>query len=150
MKLEDEIHQRKFRNERQKALINLLFTHGWVSRKLKSILRTYDLSIPQYNVLRILMGAFPEPLTTSTIANRMLDKASDASRLVDRMHKKGWVEKHVCENDKRLVDVKLSEKGKDLFEKLEIIEGDLDGILGNLSTQEAGQLNGLLDQMRGF
>ncbi|MEM6631549.1 MAG: MarR family transcriptional regulator [Bacteroidota bacterium] len=149
MRLEEEIHQRNFRNPRQKALINLVFTHGWVSHKLKSILRSYDLSIPQYNVLRILNGAFPEPLTTSTIAARMLDKASDASRLVDRMHKKGWVEKNVCENDKRLVDVKLSSKGKELTQQLALIDDDLDGILGNLSVEQASQLNELLDQLRG-
>ena len=149
MRLEEEIHQRKFRNERQKALINLLFSYGWVSRKLKSILQVHNISIPQYNVLRILKGAFPEPLTTSAIAERMLDKASDASRLVDRMHKKGWVEKQVCKTDKRLVDIKLSTEGKELIEKLELIDTDLDAIVGKLSLQEAKQLNTLLDKLRG-
>ena len=130
-------------------MINLLFTHGWLTRKIKAHLKGSGVSMQQYNVLRILNGSHPSPLTTSTISNRMLDKASDASRIVDRMHHKGWVEKSVCKEDKRLVNVLLSPSGKELLAELEQFNGKLDKIIGNLTDEEAKQLNALLDQLRG-
>ena len=149
MKLEEEIHQQTFRNEWQKAMINLLFTHGWMTRRVKAHLKGSGVSMQQYNVLRILNGSHPTPLTTSTISKRMLDKASDASRIVDRMHHKGWVEKSVCKEDKRLVNVLLSPRGRELIAELEQLSGNLDQILGNLSNEEAKELNTLLDRLRG-
>jgi DNA-binding MarR family transcriptional regulator len=78
----------------------------------------------------------------------MLDRMSDTSRIVDRMVKKGLVQKVICKTDKRLVDVTLSEKGKTLLEKLDEYQDEMDGILKNLSTEEAGMLNSLLDKIR--
>ncbi len=149
MKLEEEIHQNTFRNEWQKATINLLFTYGWVTRRIKMELRSYGISIQQYNVLRILNGSHPKPLTTSTIASRMLDKASDASRIVDRMYQKGWVKKSICKEDKRLVDVQLSKLGLALAELLNEKNEEIDGVLQNLSEEEARDLNRLFDRLRG-
>ena len=149
MKLEEEIHQSSFRNEWQKATINLLFTYGWVTRQIKAQLRAYGISIQQYNVLRILKGSHPKPLTTSTIASRMLDKASDASRIVDRMHQKGWVKKSTCKEDKRLVDVQLSKQGLALAKVLNEENEKIDGVLRNLSEEEARELNHLFDRLRG-
>ena len=149
MQIEQAIHQPHFRNEYQKAMVNLMYTHGWLIRQLKAHLKPFGVSLPQYNVLRILNGSFPEPISTSVIANRMLDKASDASRIVDRLYKKGWVEKRPCATDKRLVDVLISTDGIALMEELDQNNQELDELMAPLSDSEAQQLNELLDKVRG-
>jgi len=149
MRLEEEIHQKKFRNGRQKVMVNLLFTHNWLTHRIKAYLKRYEISLPQYNILRIIHGSHPQPLTTSVIASRMLDKASDASRIVERLHKKGLVEKKTCKDDKRLVDVVMTQEGLNLMKKLNQTNDQLDGIISNLSEKDIRILNNLLDKMRG-
>lgn len=149
MGIGEDIKQARFRNEWQKATINLLYTHSWVSERIKTFLEQYDLSTQQYNVLRILNGSYPNPLSTQEIRNRMLDKASDASRIVDRLILKGLVTKKTCKADKRLVDVVISEQGRELLsvvnEKVDALDAD---ILGNLNEEEAATLSNLLDKIR--
>lgn len=149
MGIGEDIKQARFRNEWQKATINLLYTHSWVSERIKTFLEQYDLSTQQYNVLRILNGSFPGPLSTQEIRNRMLDKASDASRIVDRLILKGLVTKKTCKADKRLVDVVISEQGRELLavvnEKVDALDAD---ILQNLTEAEAATLSNLLDKIR--
>ncbi len=147
MSIETEINQKQFRNEHQKSVINLIYTYNWMTEKSKSILDRFDVTAQQFNILRILRGA-GEPLSTLQIRQRMLDKMSDTSRIVDRMVKKGFVEKVVCRTDKRLVDVTISDKGKSLLEKMDEYQDELDGILKNLSESEAQMLNKLLDKIR--
>jgi len=148
MRLEDEIHQQKFSSEWHKATVNLLFTHGWIVTKIKAFLHQYDISLPQFNVLRILKGSHPKPLTTSIIAERMLDRASDASRIVDRMYKKGWVAKSSCKSDKRLVDVQLTAEGLKLIQSINQYSEQMDEILGKLTLEDVQQLNAILDKIR--
>ena len=148
MKIEEEIHQNKFRNEYQKAAINLIYTHNWLTTRLKNFLADHHITLQQYNVLRILRGQHPDSISTSAIRERMLDRSSDASRIVERIHKQGLVEKKTSLADKRLVDVKISNKGLKLLEKIDGITEDLDRILGNLDLEEAVELNRLLDKVR--
>ncbi|MEJ7736133.1 MAG: MarR family transcriptional regulator [Chitinophagaceae bacterium] len=147
MSIEVEINQKQFRNEYQKSVINLIYTYNWMTEKSKSILDRFDVTAQQFNILRILRGA-GEPLSTLQIRQRMLDRMSDTSRIVDRMVKKGLVKKVVCRTDKRLVDVTISDKGKSLLEKMDEYQEELDGILKNLSESEAQMLNKLLDKIR--
>src|SRR5215210_7297145 len=114
MSIEKDINQKKFRNEYQKSIINMIYTYNWVNEKTKMILDRCDITPQQYNILRILRGA-GEPLSTLQIRQRMLDKMSDTSRIVDRMILKGLVKKMVCKTDKRLVDIVISDKGKNLL-----------------------------------
>ncbi|WP_017732785.1 MarR family winged helix-turn-helix transcriptional regulator [Nafulsella turpanensis] len=148
MRIEEEIHQNKFRNEYQKAAINLIYTHNWLTTRLKNFLAEHEITLQQYNVLRILRGQFPDSISTSAIRERMLDRSSDASRIVERIHKQGLVEKKTSMADKRLVDVKISNKGLKLLEKIDAVTEDLDRILGNLELEEAVELNRLLDKVR--
>lgn len=106
-----------------------------------------DLTPQQYNILRILRGA-GKPLSTLQIRQRMLDKMSDTSRIVDRLIKKELVQKVICKADRRLVDVTISEKGKELLKALDEFNKDFDDMLSALSTNEAGMLNQLLDKLR--
>ena len=149
MSIEKEIHQQTFRNNRQKAMINLLYTYGWVIEKIKGFLAQEDITHQQYNILRILRGAHPEPLSTLQIRERMLDKMSDTSRIVDRLILKELVQKSTCPKDKRLVDVVITEKGQDLLRKLDAQSEDMDRLIENLSEEEASTLSFLLDKLRG-
>ena len=148
MKIEEEIHQNKFRNEYQKAAINIIYTHNWLTTRLKKFLAEHHVTLQQYNVLRILRGQHPGSISTSAIRERMLDRSSDASRIVERIHKQGLVEKKTSTADKRLVDVRISSKGLKLLEKIDGITEDLDRIVGNLELEEAMELNRLLDKVR--
>lgn len=148
MGIDKDIHQNKFRNEYQRASLNLLFTYGWMMEHIKHILASEDITPQQFNILRILRGSYPQPLSTLQIRERMLDKMSDTSRIVDRLVLKGFVKKGACKKDRRLVDVIISEKGKALLEQLDAREKELDNILGNLTLKEAQTLNELLDKIR--
>jgi MarR family transcriptional regulator, 2-MHQ and catechol-resistance regulon repressor len=146
--IEKDIHQNKFTSARQKAMINLLFTYGWTIEKIKTFLAGEDITHQQYNILRILRGSHPRPLSTLQIRERMLDKMSDTSRIVDRLLIKGLVKKTTCSADKRLVDVTITEKGQKLLKKLDTGYDHVTEIMGNLSEKEAEMLSNLLDKLR--
>ncbi|HWB94304.1 MAG TPA: family 10 glycosylhydrolase, partial [Puia sp.] len=147
MALENEINQRKFRTEYQKARINIIYTYNWLSEKINSIFEEWDITPRQFNILRILRGE-GKPLSTLQIRQRMLDKMSDTSRIVDRLLKKGLVKKTPNGEDRRLVDVVITAKGKKLLEKIDPFEDYADKIMQNLSEEETRTLNGLLDKLR--
>lgn len=148
MGIEKDIQQTQFRNVHQKAMVNLMFTYGWVMERVKQFLASENITHQQYNILRILKGSQPEPLSTLQIRERMLDKMSDTSRIVDRLIIKGLVKKNICKTDKRLVDVSITDKGKKLLQKLDLVNKDIDAISANLSDKEAETLSKLLDQVR--
>ncbi len=147
MGIDKDINQATFRNEYQKAIINLIYTYNWMNEKMKKVLDKEDITSQQFNILRILRGA-GKPISTLQIRERMLDKMSDTSRIVDRLVLKGLAKKSICANDKRLVDVSISTKGKALLEKIDQYDKDMDAIFGNLSDAEAKSLNKLLDKIR--
>lgn len=147
MGIDKDIHQTKFRNEFQKAGINLIYTYNWANEKMKDLFEQYDITAQQFNILRILRGA-GEPLSTMQIRQRMLDKMSDTSRIVDRLLKKDLVKKVVCKSDRRLVDVTITEKGLTLLERMDNHQEEMDSIFKNLSETEANTLNQLLDKIR--
>jgi len=147
MGIQEDINQSKFRNEYQKAGINLIYTFNWVTEQTKNLFEKHGLTAQQFNILRILRGA-GEPLSTLQIRQRMLDKMSDTSRIVDRLIIKGLVKKNISKIDKRLVDVSITEKGKKLLTKLDGHQDEMDAVLSNLSDSEAKTLNKLLDKIR--
>ena len=148
MSIEKDISQRKFRNEYQKAAVNIIYTFNWMSERQKKWFDQYDITSQQFNILRILRGA-GGPLSTLKIRQRMLDRMSDTSRIVDRLIIKGLVQKVTCQLDKRLVDVTITDKGQLLLEQMDEKQDELDSILQNLSETELGTLNVLLDKLRG-
>lgn len=148
MGIDQDIQQAKFRNPHQKAAINLIYTLSWMREKTKSIFDAEEITPQQFNILRILRGSFPQPLSTLKIRERMLEKMSDTSRIVDRLITKGLVKKLTCKNDRRLVDVIISDKGKKLLERLDTRQDEIDGVMGNLSEKDAKILSDLLDKIR--
>jgi len=149
MKLEDEIKQSSFRNEYHKLAVNIIFTHSWLMSKIYELLDEYDLTPQQFNLLRILRGQYPKPASITLLKERMLDKMSDASRLVERLLSKGLVERKICPKDRRKVDVIISKKGLKVLDKIDKTNDEMDRYLKNLTTKEAEQLNYLLDKLRG-
>ena len=149
MGIDQDIHKSKFRNEYQKASVNLLFTYGWITERTKEVFSSEDITPQQFNILRILRGSQPQPLSTLQIRERMLDKMSDTSRIVDRLIAKGLVKKGTCKTDRRLVDVMITDKGKKMLERLDERQDELDNIIGNLTSKEAATLSELLDKIRG-
>lgn len=149
MGIDKDIHQNKFRNERHKAMLNLLFTYGWTVERLKQVVSEQGITHQQFNILRILRGNHPTPLSTLTIRERMIDKMSDTSRIVDRLLAKGLVKKVICKKDRRLVDITITDRGLKLLDRLDHRQDDMDGILSNLSEKEASNLSRLLDKIRG-
>jgi len=147
MALENEINQRKFRNEYQKARLNILYTNNWLAEKINIIFDEWDITPRQFNILRILRGE-GKPLSTLQIRQRMLDKMSDTSRIVDRLVKKGMVRKTLNSQDRRLVDIVITPRGKKLLEKIDPLENEMDKMMTNLSEEESRSLNSLLDKLR--
>jgi DNA-binding MarR family transcriptional regulator len=148
MSIDKDIYQRKFRNEYQRAHINIIYTYNWLEERVKQIFDEHDITPQQFNILRILRGA-GEPLSTLQIRQRMLDKMSDTSRIVDRLIKKGLAKKVICKTDRRLVDVSISAKGLQLLKKTDQHEATMDNLLQQLSEEETKTLNRLLDKVRG-
>ncbi|RMG69070.1 MAG: MarR family transcriptional regulator [Bacteroidetes bacterium] len=150
MKLEEAIQQKvPFRSPWQRAAVNLLYTNNWLIGHQKELFKPFGITLQQYNVLRILRGQHPDPISTSEIRDRMLDKMSDVSRIVDRLVRKQLVVRRPCKADKRLVDVFISEQGLALLRELDHLDTDFDSVLKGLTKEEADLLNELLDKARG-
>jgi len=130
-------------------VINLLYTSSWLQNIVAQHLRPYGVTPQQFNILRILRGQYPHPARMHLIQERMLDKMSNASRLVEKLRQKGLVERTICENDRRAVDVLITSKGLDLLTTLNQAEDTWQNKLHHLNEDEAHQLNGLLDGLRG-
>lgn len=135
----------KFPNERVKALLNIKFTANYLDTIGNTILKPFNISEQQYNILRILRGA-EDAITVKTIKERMVQKSPNATRLMDKLCNKGLIERDRCENDRRVVYVKISTKGLALLNKIKINE--FDGYMNNISENEAKLLNELLDKLR--
>ena len=149
MEIEKEIQQSKFASLREKAAINLIFTTNSINQKTELIFKEHGLTPQQYNILRILKGQYPIPVSVKTIKERMLDRMSDVSRLVERLKVKNLVERSECPNDRRNVDILISTEG---LKKLEELYPSVDcGMKNavNLTDEELVTLNTLLDKLRG-
>ncbi|NMB83342.1 MAG: MarR family transcriptional regulator [Ignavibacteria bacterium] len=149
MKLEDEIRQKKFKNEFHKLAVNLIYTHGWLLNHQAQFFKKFQITGAQYNILRILRGQHPNPASINLLKERMLDKMSDASRLVERLKLKGLVEREVCPDDRRKVEVVITEKGMELLKAMDEMEDNFEKIFYNLKTEEVKLLNEFLDKLRG-
>ena len=148
MRIEDEIKQPHFQSEHQKAAINLVYTTGWLQLRQACAFKHFALTLPQFNILRILRGQHPQPATVALLIDRMLDKTSNASRIVDRLEEKKLVTRTVCPSNRRAVDIRITPAGLGLLDQI-----DASGVLqsaahSTLSENEARQLNELLDKMR--
>lgn len=149
MKLENEIFQNKFKNEYQKAFVNIIYTHNWLNQFQCSLLKKFKITTQQFNVLRILRGQYPNPSSITLVRTRMLDKMSDASRIIDKLVAKKLVSRKYSRDDKRKADVMITQKGLDLLSKIDELEPMWEEKLSQLNSAEIKKLNSLLDKLRG-
>lgn len=149
MKIEDEIQQKKFKDDYQKLVVNLLYTSNWMNAHFELLFKGSDITLQQYNVLRILRGQFPNPSSIKLIKERMLDRMSDASRIVDKLVAKKLVIRKQSDSDKRSVDVVISDIGLHLLQSLDVLDEKSKELLKSLSKAEITELNNLLDKLRG-
>lgn len=148
MRIEDEIKQPIFRDEFQKAYINLVYTAGWLQLRQAAAFKPFGLTLPQFNILRILRGQHPLPATVALLIDRMLDKTSNASRIVDRLEEKKLVTRTVCPANRRAVDIRITKAGLDLLDQMEAAGALHSAANTPLNEAEMHQLNHLLDKMR--
>lgn len=147
MKLEDEIKQKKFRSKRQKAMLNIIVTASYINTIQGKLLKPYNLTPQQYNVMRILRGQNGNPVSISLIQERMLDKQSNASRLIDKLEVKELVHRFVCPNDRRQMDISITQAGLDLLLEIDQRLVDSESSI-SLLDEEADIINEILDKIR--
>ncbi|PZX47075.1 MarR family winged helix-turn-helix transcriptional regulator [Algoriphagus chordae] len=147
--LEEAIKQKEFKDPYNKLVVNILYTHSYLVSAQNGILKPFDLSPEQYNVLRILRGQNGVPTTVSSIQDRMLNKMSNASRLVDKLKAKQLVERRECPSDRRQVDIMITDKGLIILNDLQTHMEGFNNQVINLTGEEVGLLNSLLDKLRG-
>ena len=149
MRLVDELRVTSFDSSTRKAILNILVTADRVSFKINAALKPVGLSKEQFNVLRILRGQHPNPCPLQTISERMVSKSSNASRLVDKLLKRGLVARGVCDTNRRKVDILITAEGLDVLERADAAMQSYAFEYGELQEEEADQLNRLLDTLRG-
>jgi len=148
MKIEDEIQQSKFRSAHQKAIINLIYTTNLLQARQQDFLKPFDITIQQFNILRILRGQAPKSISGTEIKSRMLDRNSDVSRLLDRLAAKQLISRKTSADDKRATDVSITDEGLKLLTTLDNQPVNIEAFL-SLTEEEATQLSNLLDKSRG-
>ncbi|MFC6998466.1 MarR family winged helix-turn-helix transcriptional regulator [Rufibacter roseus] len=148
MKIEEEIKQSSFKDAYQKVYINTVFTANWLQQRQSGLFKPFGITLPQFNVLRILRGQHPKPATVNLIIERMLDKTSNASRIVDKLEAKELVTRKQCPADRRTVDILITDKGLKLLKQMDGLVGAEQLGIRNLTPEEANQLSDLLDKIR--
>ncbi len=148
MRLEDEIKQKAFKDEYQKAIININYTSIWLTSRQNRLLRPYNVSIQQFNILRILRGQYPGAVPLKMLTERMIDKMSNTSRLVEKLRSKGYVNREICSENRRQVDISITERGLQFIEELSvIIDAEIEQFRF-VSVEEVKRLNTILDTLR--
>lgn len=148
MRIEEVIKQKEFRSDAHKAMVNLIFTSSQILNRISDVTENYGITRQQYNVLRILRGRFPGAASVNEIKDRMLDRMSDCSRLVDRLAAKGLIQKSLCPTDKRSVDITISNEGLDLLDRMEPAVASVESIFSEFTQGEVSRFNEMLDRLR--
>jgi DNA-binding MarR family transcriptional regulator len=147
--IEEAIQQKSFKDPYNKLVVNLLYTNSYLVNSQQALFKPHGISPEQYNVLRILRGQNEVPTTVSSIQDRMLNKMSNASRLVEKLKLKGLLKREECPNDRRQVDILITKAGLNLLNLVQLEVEKANEQIVNLGLEEVNQLNDLLDKMRG-
>jgi DNA-binding MarR family transcriptional regulator len=150
MKLEEELKMKKFTSPHQKMVLNILFTNYWLGDKMGGFMKEYDLSEQQYNVLRILRGQKGNPVNLKDLQERMMQKTSNVTRLVEKLRLKGLLERVQCMENRRKVEITITDKGLQLLEEMQPEMDNFNEYFSEVLTEkEASTLSDLLDKLRG-
>lgn len=149
MEIEKEIKQSSFQSNLHKAVVNVIYTEGWISSVFRDIFKNYKITSQQYNVLRILRGRFPASLNPSEIKSVMIDKNPDLTRLCDRLVIMGLIDRCIDAENKRKVNIQINEKGLNVLKEIDPIMSEFTNQKFHLDENEAELLSSLLDKLRG-
>jgi DNA-binding MarR family transcriptional regulator len=149
MSIEEDIRQEKFENEFQKVAVNILYTGSWLYNTNAAHLKAFGITPEQFNVLRILRGSHPNALMLADVTCRMIDKSSNATRLVEKLRIKGLLKREICKGNRRQVDIFITNKGLDLLSKIDHESERWQSTLKGITKAEAKELNRMLDKLRG-
>ena len=147
--ISEEIQQKEFKSEYNKLLVNVLFTNSWINGQQNRLFKTHGITTQQFNVLRILRGQYPNVASVNLLRDRMIDKMSNVSRIIDKLKSKDLVSRKLCKADRRQVDVKITTKGLDLLQILDAEIADWEKNLHNISEKDATIASDILDRWRG-
>lgn len=147
--IEEEIKQKKFNSEHHKLIINVMYTSSWIAGLQNQMFKPHNITMQQYNALRILRGQHPNAATVNLLKARMIDKMSNVSRIVDKLKDKQLVTRKQCKDDRRQVDVKITDKGLELLAKIDVEMDEWERDLKNISEADASTANDILDRWRG-
>jgi len=134
-----------FKSSKVKALINIKYTSNWLNSKENDFFKPYGISPQQFNILRILRGA-KERIKVQIVKERMIERAPNATRLMDKLCDKNLIERERCEHDRRVVYVKITNQGLELLSTID--DNKNLSFLENLTNKEAEILSNLLDKIR--
>ena len=148
MGISEDLKQRTFASETSKSVVNIIFTGNWMMQQMHDLLKPFGLTPQQYNVLRILRGQQNNPMTVLAITERMMDKMSNASRLVDKLLDKNLVLRRECPKDRRAVDVIILPAGMTLLAEIDQVQKQWEMTFGEIGEDKMDQLNILLDEFR--
>lgn len=149
MRLEEELKMKKFTSAKHRAGLNVIFTGAWMTDRFNMVMKPFGISEQQYNVLRILRGQKGKPANLFTIQDRMIHRMSNATRLVEKLRSKGYVDRQICEENRRKIEVSITKKGLDLIDQIEpLILNQHKSMFRKLNQEEAKVLGDLLDRMR--
>ncbi|RDC66367.1 MarR family winged helix-turn-helix transcriptional regulator [Adhaeribacter pallidiroseus] len=148
MKLEDEIKQKSFKSPYHRMMVNIMFTGNFLQKRLLCMMREFNISPQQHNVLSILRGQHPDPCSLGDIQERMLDRMSNATRLVDKLLEKDLVARCQCPNNRRKIEITITEAGLALLKQIEAKIPPFEELFPAISSEEASALGQLLDKSR--
>jgi len=148
MGISEDLKQSNFQSEAQKAIVNAIYTGNWIVQKQQELLKPFGLTVQQYNVLRILKGQQGNPMTVLAITERMFDKMSNASRLVDKLLEKKLVLRRECPQDRRAVDILILPAGLDLLKEVDQVQQDWGKHFDALGVKRLEEMNQILDEFR--
>lgn len=149
MKLSKLIKQETFSSLAQETILNVMVTNSWLVGELSTAMGEFGITPVQYNVLRILRGSYPDRMTCSQIGERMLDRTPDVTRMLDRLERSELIERARAEHDRRVVEVGISKKGRELLDRMDDdIAAVQDRLTRHLSESEQRTLCELLEKLR--
>jgi DNA-binding MarR family transcriptional regulator len=148
MNIEQELQMKRFESDEQKAYLNVLFTASWMKNRINQWLKDYDLTHEQLNVLRIVRGQRAKPVCVRDISERMIDRNSNTTRIIDKLEAKNLVRRTQSEEDRREMVIILTDTGKEVLKKVDVGFRDTNFRLAALTGAEAQVLSALLDKMR--
>lgn len=139
----------KFKTPQQKAFVNLRYTSNWVLKKQNFFMSKFDLTMPQFNILRILRGAGEGVfLSVNTIKSRMVEVSPNTTRLMDKLLEKKLIERQRCPNDKRIIHVSITNGGMEILSQIDEMFDEQLTMQNSLTDEEAETLSQLLDKLR--